>query len=238
VADPAAGISADPIKFDEAIAAIRRRVPMTEEIWTELEEQELEFAFTVADVAQLDLVVDVYEAIGRAVESGTTLEDFKAEVQDSLESAWGEEDAGRVETIFRTNVQGAYNAGRHEAAQAVKEDRPYWRYQAILDNRTSDVCSECDGTLLEADSSWWQSHYPPLHPNCRCIAVTMTQEEAEDEGVSDGGPSAKPVEGFGQAPSGGGGDGEDVGGGRDWEPDPDDYPDDLAAELEDKMAEE
>lgn len=48
---------------------------------------QLEFAFTVADVAQLDMVVDVYEAIERAVAHGTTLDDFKADVGKSLEEA-------------------------------------------------------------------------------------------------------------------------------------------------------
>jgi SPP1 gp7 family putative phage head morphogenesis protein len=224
--DPTAGISANPIQFDEAVAAIRRRVPMTEDVWTELEQEELEFAFTVADVAQLDLVVDVYEAIARAVADGTTLEDFKAEVQDALEESWGEDGASRVETIFRTNVQGAYNAGRHEAAQAVKAERPYWRYQAILDSRTSEICRPCDGTVLSADSEWFQSHYPPLHPNCRCIAVTLTEAQAEREGISRSGPSVEPVDGFGRAPSGGGG--------ADWAPGPKDYPAEFAAELEDK----
>ena len=118
MADPTAGISPNPIQFDEAIKAIRRRVPMTEDVWTELEQEELDFVFTVADVAQLDLVVDIYEAIERAIADGTTLEDFKAEVQDALEESWGEDGADRIETIFRTNVQGAYKAGRHEAAQA------------------------------------------------------------------------------------------------------------------------
>jgi SPP1 gp7 family putative phage head morphogenesis protein len=229
VADPTAGISPDPIKFDEAIKAIRRRVPMTEDVWSQLEQDELEFAFTVADVAQLDMVVDVYEAIQRAVENGTTLDDFKAEVGDGLEAAWGEEDGARLEGIFRTNVQGAYNAGRHEAAQAVKEERPYWRYQAIRDARTAEMCLDADGTVLPADDPWWQNTYPPLHTNCRCEAVTLTEAQAEREGISDSGPNVEPQEGFGQAPSGAGGD---------WEPDPTDYPDDLASELEDKLAED
>ncbi len=226
--DPTAGISADPVKFDEAISAIRRRVPMTEDVWEKLEAEELEFAFTVADVAQLDVVVDVYEAIQSAVESGTTLEDFKAAVGDQLTEAWGGANPARVETIFRTNVQGAYNAGRHTAAMAVKRDRPYWMYQAIRDHRTSQICEKCDGTVLPADSPWFRTHYPPLHPNCRCIAVTLTEAQAKAEGITSRGPSFAPQPGFGRAPTGGGG--------AEWEPDPDDYPDRFADELADKEA--
>ena len=93
----------------------------------------------------------------------------------------------------------------------------------------SDICRPCDGTVLSADSEWFQSHYPPLHPNCRCIAVTLTEAQAEREGISRSGPSVEPVDGFGRAPSGAGG--------ADWAPDPKDYPDEFAAELEDKEAE-
>jgi hypothetical protein len=100
----------------------------------------------------------------------------------------------------------------------------------VLDNRTSDICAECDGTVLDADDPWFQTHYPPLHPNCRCVAVTLTKAQAEREGISASGPRVDVPDGFGDAPAGGGG--------ADWEPDPGDYPDDLAAELEDKMAED
>lgn len=223
MADPTAAIPADPVKFEEAIRAIRRRVPMSDEAWELLELAEREFAFTVADVAQLDIVTDVYESITRAVENGTTLEDFKAEVGEKLEAAWGEDDPARVETIFRTNVQSAYNAGRHEAAQAVKQDRPFWRYECVVDSRTSEICRPCDGVVLEADDPWWRTHYPPLHPNCRCVATTLTREQAEAEGITSTPPRTEAADGFGAAPSGGGG--------ADWEPDPNDYPDALADEM-------
>jgi SPP1 gp7 family putative phage head morphogenesis protein len=228
MADPTAAIPADPVKFEEAIRAIRRRVPMTDEAWDLLMAEEREFAFTVANVAQLDLVTDVYEAITRAVENGTTLEDFKAEVGEQLDAAWGEDDPARVETIFRTNVQSAYNAGRHESAQAVRRDRPYWRYEAIVDSRTSEICRPCDGVVLAADDPWWRTHYPPNHHQCRCVVTTLTASQAEREGISSRGPSVTAADGFGRAPSGGGG--------AEWEPEPDDYPDALAGELRDALA--
>ncbi len=138
MADHATGISDDPVKFEAAIKAFRKKVPMTEDEWSELEADELQFAFTVANVTQLDLVVDVYEAIDRAIENGTTLEDFKAEVGDSLASEWGGDDPNTLETIFRTNVQGAYNGGRHAAADEMRDTRPYWRMDVVSDSRTSE----------------------------------------------------------------------------------------------------
>jgi len=231
MADTFAGITDDPVKFKEAIKAFRKKVPMTEDEWGELEADELQFAFTVANVTQLDLVVDVYEAITRAIENGTTLEDFKAEVGERLSEEWGGADGGLMETIFRTNVQGAYNGGRHAAADEMRDTRPYWRFDVVLDARTSEnICRPCAALVLAADDGWWATHYPPLHPNCRSIATTLTQAEAEEEGISGSGPDVDVVSGFGIEPTGAGGGS--------WEPDPKDYPGDLGDALGDRLDEE
>lgn len=229
--DSLPGISPDPVRFEEAIAALRRRVPMTKDAWSELEQEELEFAFTVADVAQLDLVVDVYEAIERAVRDGTTLEDFKADVGDDLEDAWGEESPARLEAVFRTNVMGAYNGGRYAAAQQVKDERPYWRFDGPDDSRTSkDICRPCVGVILPADHPWWRTHYPILHIRCRHRVSSLTKEQAEAQGITESPPHVEVPAGFGQAPSGGGGS--------DWAPDPGDYPDELGSALDDRLSED
>lgn len=222
------GISPDPVRFQEAIDAIQRRVPMTKEAWDALTEEERDFAFTVADVAQLDMVVDVYDAIERAVRDGTTLEDFQAEVGDLLEEAWGEESPYRIESIFRTNVMGAYNGGRHAAAKDVEDDRPYWRFDGPDDSRTSEeICEPCLDVILPADHEWWQTHYPILHPNCRHRVTTLTKEQAEEQGITESPPDVEVPVGFGRPPP--------VDGGAHWKPDPDDYPDELADALDDRQ---
>lgn len=219
----------DPVNFEEAIAALRRRVPMTDEQFAALEEAEREYAFTVAGVAELDVVADVYEAIERAVEDGTTFEDFEVDVGGQLSGAWGGEDPARLETVFRNNVQTAYNAGRYESATApaVADERPYWRYDSIVDADTTEICLACNGVVLPADHPWWRTHYPPCHHRCRAMVTTLTQRQAERDGITDSPPDIRAMTGFGKAPTDGG---------RDWAPEPDDYPAPLAAELEDKVA--
>jgi hypothetical protein len=220
----------DPIRFREAIDRFRQLVPMTDEQYAALEEAEQEFAFTVADVAQADLVAEVYDAIDRAISDGTTFEDFQGDVGGGLADAWGGEDAGRLDTIFRTNVMDAYSSGRYDVmtAPAVAEARPYWRFDAVGDGaRTCDICEPCDGTILPQDHPWWQRHYPILHPNCSCIATPLSEDEARDEGISDDGPDVDPADGFGAPPAGAGGS--------DWEPDTSDYPAAVRDELDDRL---
>lgn len=225
------GIPSDPIKFTEAIAALLDRVPMTKGLFDELDAAEQEFAFTVAGVTEADLVAQVFDEIERAVRDGTTFEDFRSAVGEKLEASWGGEKPGRLETIFRTNVEGAYNAGRYRemTAPAVRRARPYWRYDAIEDATLDDcpICSRCAGVILPADHPWWRTHYPILHPNCRCVATPLTEEEARAEGITRNPPDVRPPAGFGKAPSVTGSD---------WEPDAEDYPAEIRGELEERIS--
>lgn len=179
---------------------------MTDPEFRALSEAELQRAFWVAGVTEGSVVQDVFDALDRAIEDGTALEDFKADVGVSLEEAWGGEDAARLETTFRTNVMSSYNGGRHEMFNEpeVKKARPYLRFDAVSDSRTSDICEALDGKVLPADDPFWLKHTPPLHFNCRSVLTPLDPVEAEDEGISPGAPDtggAAPDEGFGRPPT-------------------------------------
>ena len=195
----------DPDRFDEAIRAFRRRVPVTDGEMRQMTAAERERAFWVANVTQARMVQEVMDALDRAVASGTTLEDFQAEVGAALAEAWGGPDAPRVEMVFRTNVMGAYNEGREEVFSdpEVRKARPYWRFDTAGDSRVSEDHEELDGLILPADDPWWRSHRPPLRPNCRCQITAITEAEAIKEGV-DNRPAndvAAPADGFGRPAS-------------------------------------
>lgn len=190
----------------DAIAWHKARTPVTEEAYASLEEAAKKRAFTVAGVAQTDLIASVQAALQSALEQGTTLDDFKAAVGDKLKAEWVgtvASPASRLETIFRTNVQAAYNAGRH--AEATDPDtlvmRPYWQFDAVSDGRTTPVCRACNGTVLPASDPWWRTHLPPLHFNCRSTFHALTRRQAAALGVAPQGPAAAPAAGFGASPS-------------------------------------
>lgn len=196
----------------------RGRVPMTKEKFAALSAEARRHAFTVAGAANLQMVTDVWKAIGRAVERGDTFDDFKKSVAASLSSAWGGEKPSRLDTIFRTNVQTAYSHGRwaQMTEPAVLKARPFWRFNAILDSRTTRICRPLEDTILPADDPWWTTHVPPLHFNCRSAIETLTEKQA----ARDGGPASKPpavdaAEGFGVVD-------------REWTPDLTKYPKELA----------
>lgn len=218
---------ADPNKYSLAVEWFRSRLPLAPDEFLRIVGGAHERAFTVAGVAQLDLVSQVWEAVDDAIAKGTTLEDFRDAIEEKLTAAWGGEQPYRVETIFRTNVQHAYSRGRWEQQSdpEVKAIRPFWEFSAVMDTRTTPICRPLDGTVLSADDAFWKSHNPPLHHACRSTVISLTEEQAKERGLTPTPPSAAPAEGFGAAP------GED-----DWHPDLTKYPHELAAVAQAKIA--
>jgi len=163
-------------------------------------------AFTVAGTAQLDLIASVQAALDSALEQGTDLEAFKAAVGEKLQSEWvGSKGnpASRLETIFRTNVQSAYNAGRY--AEATDPDtlamRPYWQFDAVVDGRTTSGCKAANGVVLPADHPWWGRNTPPRHFNCRAVFHPLTRRQAAAAGIAPEPPPVSAAEGFGAPPT-------------------------------------
>ncbi len=54
--------------------------------------------------------------------------------------------------------------------------RPYWKY---ISNATMIVpChSEWDGLVLRHDDPWWDNHFPPNDPDCRCRVTAVKADE-------------------------------------------------------------
>lgn len=187
---------------EEALRWLRSRVPMGEGAWRALSEAARKRAFMVAGLAHESMVAQVQAALEAALRDGSTLEDFAAQVGASLEASWLNPTA-RLETIFRTNIMSAYNAGRY--AQATDPDtaatRPFWRFVATLDTRTAPQCRAAHGVILPADDPWWSTHYPPMHHRCRCFVQTLTPRQAERLGGVTAPSSLPAADGFGSPPS-------------------------------------
>ena len=217
-----------PTDYDEAVEWFRSRLDLTDEQFEAIDSEARRKAFTVADVAQVDIIDQVWQALERAIRDGTTLEDFAAEVGGLLSAAWGRDDPHRLETIFRTNVQKAYNRGRWKQQHdpVVAALRPFLFYDALLDTRTSDTCIDLNGTVLPIEDPFWSSHLPPVHHRCRSSLRNLTQRQAERRGISETRPEVVIPDGFGRAP--------EIE--TEFAPDLDKYPTELAERLERKRS--
>lgn len=166
------------------------------EVWQEAQAQ----AFTVAGVMKMDVLQDIRQAVDSALANGQTYADFEKALIPTLQRRgwWGKnaqtntetgEMAGkgltpwRLQTIYQTNLQTAYQAGRYKAFMGMVEDRPFWQYTAVMDRRTRPSHAALNGLVFRADDPIWQSFYPPNGYNCRCRVRTLDGGTMQDRGL-------------------------------------------------------
>ncbi|KIP18015.1 phage head morphogenesis, SPP1 gp7 family domain protein [Burkholderia sp. MSHR3999] len=146
-------------------------------------------AFTVAGVMKVDVLQDIRAVLADSLKSGKTFEQFKDDLIPTLKKkGWfGHGDVvddgtgeiqgrrltpRRLDTIFRTNMQSSYMAGRFATQMAQVDTRPWWEYVAILDNRTRPAHAALHGCVYRYDDPFWAVFYPPCGYRCRCRVRT------------------------------------------------------------------
>jgi hypothetical protein len=198
---PAENVIDSQDKFDAAINAFRKRVPITKDEWLKLNAFERENAFTVARVTNGRVLQDVCAAIDKAVEKGTDFKQFREDVELELIEQWGGEIPFRAETIFRTNLMTTYMEGRHAiySSPTVKQARPYLRCDGVDDDRECEICEAFDGVIRPQEE--WAETSPPFHFCCRHQLTPLSADEAEEEGIADEMPDQEIDDDFGHAPS-------------------------------------
>ncbi|GLK85697.1 phage head morphogenesis protein [Ancylobacter defluvii] len=166
-------VTALDLKFDEAIAYLRQKTNTTSEHWTDVYAAENVRAFTVAGAGTDALVGDFRKAVTKALETGTSLRDFRDDF-DAIVDKHGWIHNGtpgwRSRIIFETNLSTAYSAGRY-AQQTEPETLaafPYWEYVHSGSAHPREAHKALNGKIYRADDPWWDTYYPPNGWGCGC----------------------------------------------------------------------
>jgi SPP1 gp7 family putative phage head morphogenesis protein len=199
-----------PLPFLEALGAFKAKglkvsPDSFRDVWAAQHVQ----AFTVARVTAMDVLEDIRGEVEKALEKGVSLGTFKRDLSRILAAkGWlarrDEADPGRrlppwrLETIYRTNMQAAYSTGRYQQMLDVAQDRPYWRYVAVMDGRTRPSHAAQNGKVFRFDHPFWDRWYPPNGYNCRCTVVSISAREMQRQGLREQtrGVSEEPDKGF------------------------------------------
>ena len=120
----------------------------------------------IAGAKRDDMLCDFQTALRKAVEKGTTLEEFRGDF-DRIVSRYGWSYNGgqgwRTRVMYDTNLRTSYMAGRYK--QMIDPDvlayRPYWMYRHNPARHPRLQHVAWNGMVLPADDTWWSSHYPP-----------------------------------------------------------------------------
>lgn len=177
-----------------AVAYLQQKGLRITENWHDMLDEAHAAAFTVANAAQLDVLQDLHKAVQDALKNGTTERDFIKNLAPILQAKgwWGKEERidgngdsktvqlgspRRLQTIYRTNMQAAYMAGRYHQMIQGTESHPYWQYIAVMDSKTRPSHGSMNGRVFRWDDPVWQFAYPPNGYNCRCRVVALSNAD-------------------------------------------------------------
>lgn len=168
------------------------------DVWRDTNAQ----AFTVAKATSYDVLRAIRTEVDTAIGDGLTFEEFKKRLKPRLQDLgwWGKKEVldantgeviqtqlgsdRRLRTIFQTNVQTSYMAGRHARQVENAQDRPWWRYVAVMDSRTRPQHAALNGRVWRFDDPIWKIIYPPNGWGCRCRIAALSDADLVRMGLT------------------------------------------------------
>ena len=185
----------------DAIRYLEQKFPKASWAYTDLLDNAHDRAFVVAKMVDVDLATTVQRSIIDAMKTGQGYKAWAKDIDKVLaKSGWYDGQINvdaqgnakkvvtggqhRLETIYRTNVAAAYEAGRQQVIFNDRDDDPfgYVMYSAIMDNRTRPTHKALHGKVMEKSDPAWSSISPPNGYNCRCTIVELTQGQIDRYG--------------------------------------------------------
>ncbi|KMQ72811.1 phage head morphogenesis protein [Marinobacter subterrani] len=122
------------LPFREQIEYLREKVAVPTRAWTDIYGRENDHAFMVAGANRMAIVEDFQRSVLKAIENGTTLQDFRKDFDQIVERhgwSYNGSRGWRTRVIYETNLMQSYNAGR-EAQMAdpeLRRLRPFGLYR-------------------------------------------------------------------------------------------------------------
>lgn len=153
-------------------------------------EKEMDYSrqkyFWIKKITDVNVTEKIFKQMSNTLENGGTFKDWKKDVDKILSESGLKLNEGYLKTVFRTNMNHAYNAGIHLKVDKYKERYPYYRYCGILDGREQQHTKELDGKIFKVGTPEADKYFPPNGFNCRCYTVSLTEDEVDPNEVVSG----------------------------------------------------
>ncbi len=187
-------------------------MPLTKAEWKKLEPKLRFRAFTVAKLGTAEEIEKAKKILTRAIKDGETYAATWQTVKETLNGK-GTLNPNYWETVFRTNTQSAYIAGKLQKYQETNVKA--FQLMVIEDSRTSPFCRNLlnkatgYGMILPVKHQFWKTYgFPPYHFNCRTSISPVYGSMIGKAGYNVDNPSMnsfrrskfKPQKGFGGNP--------------------------------------
>lgn len=173
------------LPMQEALDFWKVKTPLKAEDFYQLADEYRVRAFTVSGLAKMDQIMTVQKSLGKALAKGEDFLTWRKGVVEGFHKPGASERSRfhRMDTLYRNNIQTAYNAGRWRQAQASRGTNPYAMYDAIDDDRVRPSHHAQDGKVYPLDHPFWKAWWPPNGHNCRCGVRMLSREQVESLGL-------------------------------------------------------
>jgi SPP1 gp7 family putative phage head morphogenesis protein len=168
------------ITFVEALAAMEARGVILPTIYysTEFLSVMRSYTFSVAGIMKIEQLTLAKESLVEALAQGLSRQEWKAKVIADGSDV-GKLSQGRLDNIYRTNLQSMYGRGRAEHAIEFATRRPYLMYNAINDLRVRPAHLAMDNFVAPVGSPVWSKWFAPCGFRCRCQNISLTEAQSK-----------------------------------------------------------
>lgn len=140
--------------------------------------------FYIKRSLELETTRTLYNNLLDNLSNGGTLKDWLEASKTILDKTGLGDSPWYLELVYRNNMQSSYNAGAFYNQEFNKKNKPYGLYDAIDDERTSEICQILNGKVYPLDHPFWNRYLPPNHHGCRSKRITLSKEELEEYGLT------------------------------------------------------
>jgi hypothetical protein len=167
------------LPMEKALAFFRSKVSLPTNAWDDIVGRQHQAAFVVAGANKMAIVESFREAIDKAIELGTSLQEFRKDF-DKIVDATGWSYKGsrgwRSHLIYDSNMRQTYNCAREDQMQdpAYREARPYAQYVHSGKPHFRPLHKSWNGLTLPTNDPWWATHTPQNGHGCGCKKIYLS----------------------------------------------------------------
>lgn len=176
--------SDNPVPPDEGLKYLKRKPVVSSRQYKALSSKWKGRMFSVAGYDNLKVLGKAHDFLTEAYEKGELFEDFRLKTNAYFRSqGLAAPDRFHLRTVFETNMQSAYMAGRIREMMENVEERPYWRILTAGDDKVRPSHRALHGRVFHYQELLNKKLIPPFDFNCRCTIQALTAEQVKELGL-------------------------------------------------------
>lgn len=181
---PQENINPFKLKHEEAIQYFLNKSPILFDKLEEISAKVQESYFYIKKSTSLEVTKALYNNLLSTLNEGKTFKDWLKMSEDILNKSGFGDNPWYLELVYRNNLMTTYNAGTFYNQELNKKNKPYGMYDAVGDNRTTDLCKSLDGLVYPLDHSFWKNFLPPNHHGCRSRRIALSKDDVKEYGLT------------------------------------------------------